>query len=363
MYKKLGHLKRWEKIAKDIDIGYDNNDYINVTHREKLYNVNTDSFDGKSKHLRCSQVNVYTDGSRLEDKCGSGYVIYKKGKEIFRKSSRLPDTSTVFQAEINGILLASKFLLNEKLTVKPKYIKIFSDSQAALLALNNAEITSKLVHETKQALNLLAQNTRRVNLVWIKAHVGHPGNEVADELAKEATRKEAIDNKIDTPLAVIKDKLEDKYRDKWNKEWHEYKEAKHTKEFYKTCDKSKAKIAIKLPRVTLSRLVKLVTGHGDLAYFYSKIEPDTNPICRFCKERNETFIHLTECPRLRTYQNDCFSGVLISQKWDINSLLAFAGKKEIEQAIDGLDCDLSNLSIFSVSSSEDSFRFSQPEPD
>ena len=89
-----------------------------------------------------------------------------------------------------------------------------------------------------------------------------------------------------------------------NKEWHEYKEAKHTKEFYKTCDKSKARIALKLPRLTLSRLVKLVTGHGDLAYFYSKIEPDTNPICRFCKERNETFIHLTECPRLRTYQND-----------------------------------------------------------
>ena len=60
MYKKLGHLNRWEKLAKDIDIGHDNNDNINVTHREKLYNVNTDSFDGKSKHLRSSQINIYT---------------------------------------------------------------------------------------------------------------------------------------------------------------------------------------------------------------------------------------------------------------------------------------------------------------
>ena len=80
--------------------------------------------------------------------------------------------------------------VHEAPTLKPKYIKIFSDSQAALLALNSAEITSELVLKTKEALNLLAQCTQRVTLVWIKAHVGHPGNEIADELAKEATKKE-----------------------------------------------------------------------------------------------------------------------------------------------------------------------------
>ena len=95
----------------------------------------------------------------------------------------------------------------------------------------------------------------------------------------------------------------------------------------------------------------------------SKLDPDTNPICKFCKERNETFIHFTECPRLRTYQNDCFSGTTISHDWNIDNLLAFSYKKEINQAVEGLDCDISNLSIFSASSSEDSFRFSQPEPD
>ena len=205
MYKKLGHLNRWERLAKDTGVGSDNNDYTNVTYREKLYHVNTDSFNGGSKHLQSSQINIYTDGSRLEDKCGTGYVIYKKRKEIFRKSSRLPDTSTVFQAEVNGILLASKFLLNEVTTIKPKYIKIFSDSQVALLALNQSEVSSKLVLETKETLNLLAQRTRRITLVWIKVHVGHPGNEVADELAKKATKEDKIDNKINTPLAYIKD--------------------------------------------------------------------------------------------------------------------------------------------------------------
>ena len=48
---------------------------------------------------------------------------------------------------------------------------------------------SKLVLQTKLTLNELAKKTRRITIVWIKAHVGHEGNELADELAKEGTKK------------------------------------------------------------------------------------------------------------------------------------------------------------------------------
>ena len=65
---------------------------------------------------------------------------------------------------------------------------------------------------------------------------------------------------------------------------------------------------LQLSRYDVSRYVSLITGHGNLAYFLSKLESDVNPICRFCGERNETFIHLTECPRLRDYQVDSFLG-------------------------------------------------------
>ena len=70
-----------------------------------------------------------------------------------------------------------------------------------------------------------------------------------------------------------------------------------------------------------------------------------------------------ECPRLRTYQNDCFLDKGISQGWEIEKVLEFSYKPGINEAIEGILDNYSNNSIFSVSSSEDSFVYSQPEPD
>lgn len=40
-------------------------------------------------------------------------------------------------------------------------------------------------------------------------------------------------------------------------------------------------------------------------YFQFKVDPDVNPLCRFCEEQNETFHHyITDCPRLRQYRTN-----------------------------------------------------------
>ena len=66
-----------------------------------------------------------------------------------------------------------------------RYVKIFSDSQAVVAALDSSEITSQAAKYAKEALNSLASCTKHTVLVWIKAHVGHEGNEAADILAKQ----------------------------------------------------------------------------------------------------------------------------------------------------------------------------------
>ena len=95
--------------------------------------------------------------------------------------------TTVFQAEIIAINEACKKFIDTKQS-NMLYIKIFSDSQAAILALNSNTVTSSLVKQTIITLNQLADSTQRVELCWIKAHVGYDGNEKADQLAREAVK-------------------------------------------------------------------------------------------------------------------------------------------------------------------------------
>ena len=95
--------------------------------------------------------------------------------------------TTVFQAEIIAINEACKKFIDIKQS-NMQYIKVFSDSQAAILALNSNTVTSSLVKQTIITLNLLADSTKRVEICWVKAHVGHHGNERADQLAREAVK-------------------------------------------------------------------------------------------------------------------------------------------------------------------------------
>ena len=57
----------------------------------------------------------------------------------------MPDTSTVFQAEIEAINHACLYAIANTHELNFKYIKILSDSQAAIQALYNLRITSTSV--------------------------------------------------------------------------------------------------------------------------------------------------------------------------------------------------------------------------
>ena len=63
-------------------------------------------------------------------------------------------------------------------------IVIRIDSQAAILALKANIVNSALVFECLKSLNALGDKNK-IQLQWIKSHVGHLGNEEADMLAKK----------------------------------------------------------------------------------------------------------------------------------------------------------------------------------
>jgi ribonuclease HI len=105
----------------------------------------------------------YTDSSSTDSGTGSGiYGLRPNGSYCFP----LGKYATVFQTEIYAILQCACENIR---SYRNKRILIFSDSQAALKALNGPKVTSRLVAECLDALTALA-DLNKVTLIWVPGH-------------------------------------------------------------------------------------------------------------------------------------------------------------------------------------------------
>ena len=161
-----------------------------------------------SKHIQRAETTIYTDGSKTGVR--AGFVTYHRNKRIHTESIHLSNTSTVFQAEIEAMNHAYQFAIVHQSDHNYNYIKIQSDSQAAIQALNNPRINSKSVLNAIESLETLASITNFLTLASIKAHVGTEGNEQADQAAREgaARGKNKLLVKTPIPWQVAKTKIE-----------------------------------------------------------------------------------------------------------------------------------------------------------
>ena len=193
-----GHVLYWEQLAEQMGISPDSTDAIKTELWDRSFRVHLESFKNLS-HPVMTQVNVFTDGSKIEQHVGSGFVIYANNEEIATDSIRLADEITVNQAEVLPIKQAVLKLIEVK-TKNHKFVKIFSDSQAALLSLANWTVKSNLALVTINLLNILSHTSLRLELVLIKAHYNYKENERADELARNAVLNNVIQFKSSTQL-------------------------------------------------------------------------------------------------------------------------------------------------------------------
>ncbi|XP_018309354.1 RNA-directed DNA polymerase from mobile element jockey-like [Mycetomoellerius zeteki] len=172
--------------------------------KDKSDEVIKQEFLENTSKLRNSAITFYTDGSKLDEQ-GSAGATYSPELEVsFRY--KLTSDITVFTAEAWAIFQTLLLIQDAGYT---KAI-IFSDSKSVLESINSCKLINNnyVIHWIKRLLRSSSLRGIEVSLVWIPAHRGIRGNEIADAAAKEATAEDFRDNfrLPSSDLALIADR-------------------------------------------------------------------------------------------------------------------------------------------------------------
>ena len=156
-------------------------------------------------------------------------------------------------------------------------ITIFTDSQAALKALESVTVKSKLVLECLGCISELATHNP-LQLEWVLRHEGILGNKRTNELAKKGkdtpfTGPEPI---LGLPYSVVKQEVERKHIECWTSG----KDSKHSKALMEGPQEGRRTKLLNVSSQHLFVVIGLLTGHLGLNGHLYKIGKDIDPLCR-----------------------------------------------------------------------------------
>lgn len=259
-----------------------------------------------------STTQIFTDGSKSEQGVGAGIAIYRSGTHIESLKYRLNHRCTNNQAEQLAILKALEHIGN--IQTPDKTVTIYTDSRTTLDSLQNSTIHTSLIDKIRRKVMELEQDEWKIQICWVKAHAGIPGNELADTLAKRAASDSDIAecyNKI--PKSVVKSDLKNRTIDNWQRDWDRSTKGKITKDYFPTVAER-----LTMNITTSHKFTTMVTGHGNVNAYLHRFKVTNSPLCP-CGKADQTTDHLLyECILLKSLRDTLRLTISKSEGWPID---------------------------------------------
>ena len=257
-----------------------------------------------------------SDGSSSDIGVGASAVMYETGQPGHTdRKVRLGNVTdhTTYKAELVGPLMAVHLAAK----VPPNStVSVYVDNQSTLAAITSPPNGpgSHIIEALNEAMKSIATRrpvlAKRIVFRWISAHSGVEGNEVANQLAKEAAAGDTspanlLPDMLTSPLPRSPTAVKAEFRKILMKEWthvleksprrerlHRIDPILHPAKFYK--------LVSDLHRGHSSLVNQLRSNHVALNFYLHRIQKRDDPYCEHCPTDRETVQHfLLECPARR----------------------------------------------------------------
>jgi ribonuclease HI len=265
-------------------------------------------------------IQIYTDGSKDGNHVASA-MVHKHSISI---TARLPDNSSIFSAELHGILVALEFIDRHECG---RFV-IFSDSLSCLQAIYNAKWSNPLICDILEKCHFLSLSGKDVHFCWVPSHVGISGNDRADAEAKAALQLPVSDCKV--PHTDLKQKVTLYLTKHWQTKWDQFVFNK-LQPIKKTIGVTTFKGIIKRRDEVVLHRVRI--GHTHLTHCYL-LKAEEQPQCNSCHCALTVKHILIDCPQLSSFRQKYFNASSLSELFSIFpafKLLAFLREVEFYQ--------------------------------